>query len=735
MVTDVSTDQLLSILRQHWGYGTFRPLQREAIDCVTSGRDSVVVLPTGGGKSLCYQVPAVCSGKLAVVVSPLISLMKDQVDSLRACGVAASSVNSTLSAEERRAVAEDIRAGRLRLLYVAPERLVTERMLDFLSEVDIAFFAIDEAHCISQWGHDFRPEYRRLRVLKERFSEVSVHAYTATATDRVRRDIADQLGLSDAEYLIGDFDRPNLCYRVQWRTDRLRQVLEVVERHRSESGIVYCISRKEVDALTVSLRERGIKAVAYHAGLSDEARHRNQDAFLEDKADVVVATVAFGMGIDKSNVRFVVHTGMPKSLEHYQQEAGRAGRDGLEAECLLLYSGSDIVLWKRMLGELEPDARTSAEASLDEMGLYCSGATCRHKSLVEHFDQKFSKGACGGACDVCLGEVDVIPDSLTIAQKIVSCVVRLEQRYGAEYTALVLTGVTDERIRQSGHDQLSTFGLLKGESKKAVRGWVDQLLGQKFLRKAGEYGVLQVTPEGRTLLRGGAEPRLLRPPASKRERQRRAPIDESWNGVDRELFERLRVLRAELAEARNVPPYVVFNDATLRELARFKPRSQDTLLTIRGIGQAKAELFGRAFLNVIANHLGEKLDAEEDRSVPVRQNERPTVSASAAAAFPLFRQGLPVATVAKQLGRAESTVQGYLTDYLRSEGVTDPSPWVDSGTIDRVREAALALGTGLLRPIRAQVGEEVTYEAIRIVVECLKNSEDITTRQCDTDVR
>ena len=597
-----AAEQLAAVLRKHWGYESFRPLQREAIQHVIERRDSVVVLPTGGGKSLCYQVPAVCSGRLAVVVSPLISLMKDQVDALRACGVAAACVNSSLSPAERKAVADAVRAGRLNLLYVAPERLVTERMLDFLTDANVAFFAIDEAHCISQWGHDFRPEYRRLRVLKDRFPDVAVHAYTATATNRVRSDIADQLGLNEPAILVGDFDRPNLTYRVQRRVDRFRQIETVVARHRDESGIIYCISRKEVDETAAALRDNGVKAVAYHAGLTDDERHRHQDAFLEDKAHVVVATVAFGMGIDKSNVRYVVHSGMPKSLEHYQQEAGRAGRDGLEAECVLFYSGSDIALWKRMLGDLEPDARAAAEVSLDEMARYCAGASCRHRTLVEHFDQTFEKRECGDACDVCLGEVDLVPEALTLAQKILSCVVRVGQRYGAEYVALVLTGSSDAKIAQAGHHRLSTYGLLKSEQKKAVRDWIDQLLGQGYLRKAGDYGVLQLTPDGHELLKGNAEPKLLRPAPAKSKRQRRPPIDEGWEGVDRELFAALRDLRAGIAEERNVPPYVIFNDATLRELARRKPTSRDEFLDIRGVGSMKADTFGPQFLEVIRQH-------------------------------------------------------------------------------------------------------------------------------------
>jgi ATP-dependent DNA helicase RecQ len=718
---DVSTERLLSVLKEHWGYEAFRPLQLDAIRNVIDRRDSVVVLPTGGGKSLCYQVPAVCSGRLAIVVSPLISLMKDQVDALRACGVPAACVNSSMTADDRRAVADEVRAARLRLLYVAPERLVTEQMLEFLTKSEVAFFAIDEAHCISQWGHDFRPEYRRLRVLRERFPEAGVHAFTATATERVRRDIAEQLGLAEPAILVGDFDRPNLTYRVQRRTERRKQIEDVVARHPQESGIVYCISRKEVDETAAALCAKRVKAVPYHAGLSDVERHRNQDAFLEDKAQVVVATVAFGMGIDKSNVRYVVHSGMPKSLEHYQQEAGRAGRDGLEAECVLFYSGSDIALWKRMLSELEPDAYAAAEASLDEIARYCAGATCRHKTLVEHFDQPFEKGECGDACDVCLGEVDLVPEALTLAQKITSCVVRTGQRYGAEYVAMVLVGSNEEKIVNAGHHRQSTFGLLKHESKKAVRDWIDQLLGQRYLRKAGYYGVMQVTPSGHALLKGNATPKLLRPAPAKSKRQRRPADDEGWVGVNRELFDELRALRAALAEERNVPPYVVFSDATLRDLARYQPTSRAALLDIRGVGETKAEIFGPRFLDIIRQHCGENGPSGDSTAPPAPS--APEVSTAALAAFPLFREGMDVEMVAQRLNRARSTAQGYLVEYLRAERVTDPTPWVDQATADRIRDAATAVGIEMLRPIRERLGEEVSYEAIRVVVECMRNAE------------
>jgi RecQ family ATP-dependent DNA helicase len=391
-------------LRRYWGYDALRPLQAEAMTRVLSGRDSLVVLPTGGGKSLCFQLPAVCQEGMALVVSPLISLMKDQVDSLRACGVPAAFINSSLSTEERRRVAEQVERRELKLLYVAPERLLNGRTLDFLQTAGISLIAIDEAHCISSWGHDFRPEYRGLSVLKERFPDLGVHAYTATATPRVRQDIARQLSLVDPVHLVGNFDRPNLTYRVYAAQQRFGPVCQVLTRHRDESGIVYCISRKEVEQMAGGLRELGIRAAPYHAGLPDAERKRNQDAFLRGEVSVIVATVAFGMGIDKPNVRFVIHARMPKSLEHYQQESGRAGRDGLDSECVLFFSRGDFFTWRKMLESDSREALHTAMQSLQSMLNFCEKATCRHAGLLRYFGQKPDRTNCG-ACDVCLGEL------------------------------------------------------------------------------------------------------------------------------------------------------------------------------------------------------------------------------------------------------------------------------------------------------------------------------------------
>ena len=416
-------EALLAVLRKYWGYDSFRPLQGEAMAAVVAGRDSVVVLPTGGGKSLCFQAPALHMPGLALVVSPLISLMKDQVDTLVDCGVPAACVNSTLTPAERRAVADEVRSGRLKLLYLSPERLMTEQTLGFLQNVDLSFIAIDEAHCISDWGHDFRPEYRALARLKEIFPGIALHAYTATATERVRTDIVAQLGLEQPEILVGSFDRPNLVYRTTRRTDRMRQIREVIDRHRDESGIIYCIRRADVESVCAELVALGHQALPYHAGIADDDRRKNQDAFIKDRAKIIVATVAFGMGIDKSDVRFVIHAAAPKSLENYQQESGRAGRDGLEAECCLFYSGADFQTWRSLQSELPPEALEAADELLSGIERFCIGVGCRHRAIIDYFGQELPGEACG-ACDVCLGELDYVGDALIIAQKILSCVLR-----------------------------------------------------------------------------------------------------------------------------------------------------------------------------------------------------------------------------------------------------------------------------------------------------------------------
>ena len=566
-----------------------------------SRRDSLVVMPTGGGKSLCYQAPAVVEDSVTVVVSPLISLMKDQVDGLRECGVPAGQMNSSQSRGEQQITERELFSGRIKLLFVSPERLAMPSFRELLRRAKVRTFAIDEAHCISHWGHDFRPEYRQLRAIREDFPEAAMHAYTATATPQVRRDIAAQLGLRDPVELVGDFDRPNLTYRVLPRHDEAKQVLDVIERHRGEAGIIYCMRRRDVDSLTEKLRKKGHDAVAYHAGLTQDERAGAQDRFASEQCDLVVATVAFGMGIDRSNVRFVLHTAMPKSIEHYQQESGRAGRDGLEAECVLLYSGADIMLWKSMLTNETTDS-THAESlmrHLNEMDRYCSGATCRHRALVEYFGQAGTSQTCS-ACDICLGETEMVEDALTVAQKILSCVFRVRESFGVGHVVSVLRGENTDRIRARQHDQLSTYGLLKGHSTQDVREWIYQLIAQDFLvQTTDEYPIIRLGPRSREVMKGYADVKLRQPAVRKKERgslpgpSRRA-VPEAEGTYDRALFDALRTWRREEAQERGVPPYIIFSDRTLRELARVRPTTLYELRGVYGIGDAKLEAFGEA---------------------------------------------------------------------------------------------------------------------------------------------
>jgi ATP-dependent DNA helicase RecQ len=595
-------DQLRPILRRYWGYDEFRPLQAEAMRAVVEGCDSLVVLPTGGGKSLCFQAPALAMPGLAVVVSPLIALMKDQVDALVDCGVPAACVNSTLAFDERRRIAEEIRAGRLKLLYLAPERLLTGRTLQFLQSVPLSFIAVDEAHCISEWGHDFRPEYRGLRLLKEKFPSVGLHAYTATATPHVRDDIVRELRLAEPEIIVGSFDRPNLVYRARRRGKLFEQIREAVDRHPNDSGLVYCIRRTDVEEIAGSLAEAGYSALPYHAGMSDDDRRRNQEAFINDRAKIIVATVAFGMGIDKSDVRYVIHAAAPKSLESYQQESGRAGRDGLEAECLLLYSAADFRTWRKLQSELPPQALEIAMTLLTGIDSYCSSVSCRHRAIVKYFGQELPGQNCG-ACDVCLNELELVDDGLVLSQKILSCVKRVGENFGGEYVALVLTGSQDQRIIGHGHERLSTWGIMAEHNKKSIRGWIDQLVNQNFLRKAGEFNVLQLTEAGWQVLRGERTPRLLKPaPRRETEKQSRAAL-ESWEGVDRDLFERLRAFRRSKADERGVPPFIIFSDATLRDLARVRPTTVDQLPSIHGIGAKKQAEYGAELLVEINDYV------------------------------------------------------------------------------------------------------------------------------------
>jgi ATP-dependent DNA helicase RecQ len=717
-------DELKQTVAQYWGFNSLRPLQEQAMQAVLDGRDSLVVMPTGGGKSLCYQAPAVYLGEITVVVSPLISLMKDQVDGLRANGVNAVSLDSSQDSGERYAAENELRNGQARLLFVSPERLVSPGFMAMLQRLQVRTFAIDEAHCISHWGHDFRPEYRQLGELHKLFPDASVHAYTATATETVRRDISKQLKLVNPEVLVGNFDRPNLTYRVLQRVDLERQILEVIERHKDEAGIVYCIRRKDVDEITDMLRSHGHDARPYHAGMTPEERIATQEAFSQEQCDLVVATLAFGMGIDRSNLRFVLHTGMPKSIEHYQQETGRAGRDGLEAECVLLHTGGDFMTWKRIMENsaaeagAAPDFLAGALKHLEDMSRYCTGAVCRHKALVQYFGQLYEAPTCS-ACDLCLGDVEMVADAVVIAQKILSCVARVKENYGVGHVVNVLRGQSDDRIVRLGHDKLTTFSLLSDQREPDVRNWVQQLVGQGVLAQVGdEYPVLKLNAASWEVMRGQRTVRLVQMVRRKKKERPQSSAAEaaSWEGVDRELFEELRTVRRELAEQQDVKPYLIFGDQTLREMARVRPSTLDGLHLLYGVGGMKLRDYGQSFLDAIVQHcrstsLPMDVKAPPKTAVEVKaEKDKPPEGAA------LFRRGASIEDVMRKLGRARSTVMQYLADFIRVERPASIAPWVEDAVYQRVASVARRVGMERLKPIFLGLGEEITYDEIRLVV-------------------
>jgi len=601
-----ASDRVLAVLRRFWGYVSLRPLQLEAIQAGLERRDSLVVMPTGGGKSLCYQVPPAVAGRTDIVVSPLIALMKDQVDALRASGYPAAALHSGVDPAEIRQVERELAAGRHHLIFVAPERLLTPRFLELAARLKVSSFAIDEAHCISQWGHDFRPEYRKLAELKTRFPGASIHAYTATATERVRRDIIEQLGLENPAVLVGSFDRPNLLYRVRPKLDVNAQIAETIWRHKGEASIVYSISRKDTEQIARYLASEGVRAAAYHAGMEADERRRTQDRFAAEEIDVVVATVAFGMGIDRSDIRCVIHAAIPKSIEAYQQETGRSGRDGLPAECVLFYSAADVIRWHSLMERSAEEAATAPEVAesgkrlLEEMRRFATVVRCRHAALSAYFGETYPRANCG-ACDLCLGEVEGVADSTVLAQKVLSCVARVEQRFGVEHVVDVLSGAVSERIRRWDHAKLSTYGIMKDVPRKTLTNLVYQLVDAGLLeRTPGDRPALKLNALSWEVMRGKRAVSLLKAKESKPGRTR---IEEaSWRDVDEAIFESLRKLRREIAAERGVAAFVILHDATLRELASVRPTSMEALRHIRGMGEKKLTDFGARVVECIRSH-------------------------------------------------------------------------------------------------------------------------------------
>jgi ATP-dependent DNA helicase RecQ len=597
---------LLLTLQTTFGYNEFRPLQREIIEAHLDGRDVFALLPTGGGKSLCFQLPALVRPGLTIVVSPLIALMKDQVDQLQAAGVAATYLNSTLSADESRSRLKGLHRHEWRLLYVAPERLLLDNWQENLKHWNVAAIAIDEAHCVSEWGHDFRPEYRQLARLRAALPDVPVMALTATATDRVREDIVKQLQLREPAVFVASFNRPNLTYRVVPKDQPLKQIIDFVRKREHESGIIYCASRATAERVAESLAGRGFAARAYHAGLDAAERGRNQEQFLRDDTRIICATIAFGMGINKPNVRWVIHHDLPKNIEGYYQETGRGGRDGLPGDCLLLFSAGDIAKQNHFLEEIT-DAREQAvaRAQLRQIVHYAESAGCRRAELLDYFGEKFPLDNCG-ACDNCLEPRETY-DGTLLAQKFLSCLYRIAQNgsfnVGLNHIIDILVGADTDKIQRWGHDRLTTYGIGKDVPKAQWAAVARELMRLGYVGVAeGEFATLELTPAGRGVLTARTPITLTKTRALPK--ARRATRREGDIACDEILFERLRELRKQLADERGVPAYVIFGDTTLRALARAYPTRLSELGGITGIGEKKRAEFGEAFTEAIATFLG-----------------------------------------------------------------------------------------------------------------------------------
>ena len=724
-----SGDTPLSLLRSRFGYESFRPLQAEIIDNVLAGRDTLALMPTGGGKSICYQLPALLFEGTTLVVSPLIALMKDQVDALNATGIGAGFINSSLSASEVQQVGTRVRQGQVKLLYVAPERLALPGFRRFLHDLNLSLIAIDEAHCISEWGHEFRPDYRNLRQLREDFPAVPVIALTATATERVREDIVVQLGLQQGSVFLSNFNRENLRYFVSPKGDSWGRLLSLLEHHRNQSTIIYCLSRRETEDLAVDLRDQGFEARPYHAGLNRETRRRTQEDFIRDRTPIIVATIAFGMGIDKPDIRLVVHYSMPKSLENYYQETGRAGRDGLPSECVLFYSYGDKVRQDYFINEIEDASeKRNAQQKLARMVEYAQLSTCRRRFVLEYLGERWTEENCGG-CDVCLEPREEF-DATEIAQKVLSAVIRTGERFGVTHVIRVLLGSRDKRIIELGHERLSVYGIAKGFDRLELREIIQRLQAKGLLvQNGGEYPVLAATPEGREFLRSRQPLTLSRPVDSRSEETNGAGRTGSPTATadyDKDLFERLRDLRRRLADARNVPPYVIFGDTTLRHMATVFPQTVEGVARAPGVGAIKLEQYGQQFLEVIreyatANGLPDRTDA-----LPVREPREPVggrprerrerrQSSTYDETVGLLSQGLSISEVAQQRGLEETTIVSHLERTSAQGSVLDLAHVLpERDRLDAIEGAFKTCGSAFLRPVWEFLGTHVTYDELRL---------------------
>ncbi|HVU07996.1 MAG TPA: RecQ family ATP-dependent DNA helicase [Verrucomicrobiae bacterium] len=745
MKIETSPD-LLPLLKQYFGFASFRPLQEEIIRDSLAGRDVFALLPTGGGKSLCFQLPALVRDGLTVVVSPLIALMKDQVDALQAGGIAATFLNSSLAPDESRKRLRGLHNGEFRLLYAAPERLMLSGFLADLQKWNVKLFAIDEAHCISEWGHDFRPEYRQIAQLRDLFPKIPFMALTATATERVREDIVAHLKLHEPQTYVASFNRPNLTYRVIPKNKPYDQLFEFLRARPKDSGIVYCQSRKTAERVAANLTEDGIPARPYHAGLAPQERAGNQELFLRDDVRVVCATIAFGMGINKPNVRFVVHYDLPKNIEGYYQETGRAGRDGLPGECILLFSPGDVVKQTQFIDEKpNPHEQKIAREQLQQMVHYAECATCRRKELLAYFGEEFSSDNRSsrreealtknpennqslltsapthetncGACDNCLSPRQTFDGTLA-AQKFLSCVYRIREKngfgVGFNHVVEVLTGADTEKIRKWNHTQLSTYGIGKEHSRPEWAAIGRELIRLGFLRQTSDkFSVLELTNDGLAILKSRQSVTLTKPVAAPETKTPRV----GEIACDEVLFEHLRQLRRKLADERAVPSYIIFSDVSLRQMARNYPTNKNEFARINGVGEAKLREFSDVFLTEIELHLAtnpRQIFADDSFTAPAPKPARPSVGDSARETLRRFRAGQNAEQIAAERGFVVSTVYGHLAEGIERGEPVDLGKFFTAEEQQKIAAAFERIGFGNLTGIFESLGGAVDFGRLRI---------------------
>jgi ATP-dependent DNA helicase RecQ len=704
-----------SILKETFGYDTYRPLQSEVIENVLARRDTLAIMPTGGGKSLCYQIPAMLLEGLTVVVSPLISLMKDQVEQLRAYGVPALFLNSSLPPQEYQENMEYVKRGEVKLLYVAPETLLTPRILSLLSGLNVALLTIDEAHCISEWGHDFRPEYRQLVEVRKRFPDAVCLALTATATARVRQDIRATLKFSSTNEFVASFNRENLYIEVVRKHDPIGQTIQILEKHKDQSGIIYCFSRRQVDELAAYLASKGYSALPYHAGLEDSERRRNQEAFIRDDAQIIVATIAFGMGINKPNVRFIIHFDLPKSIEGYYQEIGRAGRDGLPAYCSLLFSYSDVAKINYFIDQKAGEEKRVAIGHLDAIVRFAEDeTTCRRKPLLNYFGESISAQTCSN-CDNCTSAPTALTDITLFAQKFLSCVKRADEKFGAGHIADILLGSKNEKVLRWGHDTLSTYGIGTELTKKQWMHLARQLLTMGYLALEGEYRTLSLTARALDALKNRETIMGVVQEAERVQKKGKRKEELEYNHA---LFAILRQKRKEMADEAGVPPYVIFSDRTLTEMAAYYPQSAESLLNISGVGQAKLRQYGETFLEVIKNYC-KKHGLEEKQKETTREksdsNRRYFIVGEA------YNAGDSVESLTERYHVTAGTILDHLTRYItagNSLRIGDDLHKLTSTTPEQ-RQAAFAafdeFSPAFLKPVYEKLNGELNYDDLKIL--------------------